>query len=225
MYARPSFCGRYHFQRYSISSPLRSVGAAARPSRRSARGQRQQHVPAGERQAKETPGRLVTAHDADALAAVRSGRPARRGSLSGPEQSVGPGPEFPFDAGVIDAEPGVPQHRQRDHDEARQISTLREAPYPQPSQQQGGERHRRSKRRSAARGRAGTAAGRRRIGRTESRRWPSQAEQRDRRRHRRASARLKSSAMCLHIRVDVANVDRRQCATMIRPVKPLWRNW
>src|SRR5262249_5584195 len=77
------------------------------PRRDNRERERDQRVVAGERDSEETPRRLVAAHRAHGAelideAAAQAVERARTFSR--------PGPEFPFDTGVIDAEPGVPEH-------------------------------------------------------------------------------------------------------------------
>ena len=78
--------------------------------------QRDEHVVAGEREPEEAPGRLVAAHHRDRLELLeKSAGGAKAFELA--RAFLRARPPFPFDAGMIDAEPRVPEHAQRDGDE------------------------------------------------------------------------------------------------------------
>src|SRR5262245_17600800 len=79
------------------------------PERHRGEAERDQHIVAGEREAEETPRRLVAAHQRGGLHLLEQaagGAEAR--DLAGAVRRASP--PLPLDAGVIDAEPGVPEH-------------------------------------------------------------------------------------------------------------------
>jgi hypothetical protein len=97
------------------------LDAAAPLHRRRARRdecerERNERVVASKRETEEAPGGIVAAHHIERLELVAE--PARRTEIAERARAfLRAGPPFPFDAGMIDAEPGVPEHAERDGDE------------------------------------------------------------------------------------------------------------
>src|SRR3954452_10104582 len=84
-----------------------------RPGRDGGKHERDDHVVAGEREPEKAPGRLVTTHHRDRLQLVEQ----TAGGAEIVERArafLRARPPLPFDAGMIDAETGVPQHAEGD---------------------------------------------------------------------------------------------------------------
>src|SRR5260370_3532926 len=107
------------------------LDAAAPLHRRRARRnecerERNERVVARERQTEEAPGGIVAAHHIERFELVQ--KPARRAEIAERARAfLRTRPPFPFDAGMIDAEPGVPEHAERDGDERREQHLARGA--------------------------------------------------------------------------------------------------
>src|SRR5215469_11079697 len=97
------------------------IGAAAplhrrRPRRNRCEHERDERVVARKRETEEAPGGLIAAHHVESLELAQ--QPARRAEITERARAfLRACPPFPFDAGMIDAEAGVPEHAQRDGDE------------------------------------------------------------------------------------------------------------
>src|SRR5262249_2795127 len=86
--------------------------------RNACKRERNERVVARERQTQKTPGGLVAAHQGDRFELVE--KPARRAEIAERARAfLRPRPPFPSDAGMINAEAGVPEHAERDGDEGR----------------------------------------------------------------------------------------------------------
>src|SRR5664280_3479980 len=92
------------------------------------RGQpeRYQHVPAGEREAEETPGYLVAA-DRDDVVQFLEDIAGGAEFIDRPRAVDRPLPPLPFDAGVIHAKPAVPEHKRGNYGKARDHHLARRA--------------------------------------------------------------------------------------------------
>src|SRR5215471_18898678 len=97
---------------------LLAPGPKSPPRDRRQRG-RDQGVIAGERNAEKAPGRLVAPRDMDRLQILEQA--ARRAHAAERARAIARArPQFPFDAGMKHAEPGVPDESERDHGERRE---------------------------------------------------------------------------------------------------------